>query len=621
MGIDTSTTRRVLQIDINSRKFNLFEFKVDSLLPVNLLLLNSLACGNNLDQVINHNFVIISTGILGGYPGLGLSVATITGISPQSSRLGEAKIEGDLASTLRNLGLDAITITGQSASLVGIRIEKPNKDLKIDFVECDFLQGMSVWATTDQVKHENNTVLAIGHTGELQKVASAVVCNYGFPTQTGGFGALFGKLGIKFISIEKKRETKRFDYLDLISTEYVNQISAGSVLTKYQYDLPGFGIYVNPSLSGYLAGENFSEKLPEKVSEFDSNSFLKFINGNDDINCPNCPQKCLKMFITDKTKPKQGFMLHQLAATVFATQWGDTDTRRCLEFNAYCHELGLEHLYVSALLTQESPNRQLAVSKLVESVMHLKLNKDALTIKQMPIPPFDPRGNQGLGLAMALNPTGPRYDVVEHDIDFDPNWSWIRHSIFGREFGIPEGGLPVATLDERRLKSVVLIWKLWSALDALGVCIFASPPTRDLRLTHIIGMVKVITQSDLTREQLLELGLMRLLLMRNFNLLLGFSSSEDNLPSHFFDNPIKGTTDPNIADPIFGNDALESSKSSNLHSAKLSQSEFENGKKYVYQEFGWDDELTKSNSNRIKSELAALQISFNSSIKEIPNEN
>jgi aldehyde:ferredoxin oxidoreductase len=33
---------------------------------------------------------------------------------------------------------------------------------------------------------------------------------------------------------------------------------------------------------------------------------------------------------------------------------------------------------------------------------------------------FDPRGNQGLALAYAVHPLGPRYDAVEHDIDFDP---------------------------------------------------------------------------------------------------------------------------------------------------------------------------------------------------------
>ncbi len=621
MANNTKVTRRVLQIDLHQQNTKLFEFTEQSLLPISLLLLNSLACEGDSQQITNRNFVIISTGILGGYPGLGLSVSTITGISPQSNRLGEAKIEGELASTLRGLTLDGICITGQSKTLIGIKIKNLSGKFKVDFINCNHLSGMSVWSTTDQVKENDNTILAIGKPGELKFPASSVVCDYGFPTQTGGFGALFGNLGVKYISLEKTKGTQNVDYLDLIAQEYMNQIAAGSVLTKYQFDPPGFGIYVNESLTGYLAGGNFAEKLPAQVSNFDSNSFLKFYHDNNKMNCPSCPQNCLKMLVTDDAKPKQGFMLHQLGVTVFATQWGDIDTRRCLEFNAYCHETGVEHLYTSALLTQESPSRNLPVDELINSVTHLRLNPNALTVKQMPIPPFDPRGNQGLGLAMALNPTGPRYDVVEHDIDFDPKWSWVRHSIFGREFGIPEGGIPVATLNVNRLKSVALIWKLWSALDALGVCIFASPPTRDLRLTHIIGMVKFVTNRDITKAELLELGLQRLTLMRNFNLLLGYSPSEDNLPEYFFTNHINGVGQSNISDPIFGNQSLDDATSSNLHTAKLSRSDFENGKKFIYKEFDWDYDLTQTNFSDTKLRLAETQSSFSASKIEVTNEN
>lgn len=44
----------------------------------------------------------------------------------------------------------------------------------------------------------------------------------------------------------------------------------------------------------------------------------------------------------------------------------------------------------------------------------------ALYCKGIEMPVFDPRGNQGLALAFAVHPLGPRYDAVEHDIDFDP---------------------------------------------------------------------------------------------------------------------------------------------------------------------------------------------------------
>ena len=610
-------SRRVLHIDISTHKNHLATYQSDSLLPVSLLLLDSITRKNNLDEITNKDFVIIGTGVVGGYPGLGLSVTTITGISPQSQRLGEAKIEGELASTLRSLMIDAVCIVGKSPNLIGLRIVKKVNDITVEFIKCNELIGKSVWESTQSVKSSDNTILAIGESGEHQRLAASVVCDYGFPTQTGGFGALFGRLGIKYINFQKSNALEKIAYLDQVSSEYMSQIQSGSVLTKYQFDPPGFGIYVNPTLSGYLAGDNFAEKLPEAASKFDPNSYLSFYQNETELSCPNCPQNCLKMLITDKDKPKQGFMLHQLGVTVFASQWGESDTRRCIEFNSYCHELGVEHLYISALLTQERPARDLPVKDLVTTVINLNLSEKALTIKNMPIPPFDPRGNQGLGLAMALNPTGPRYDVVEHDIDFDPIWSWDRLSIFGREYGIPEGGLPIATLDSRRVNSVLLIWKLWSALDALGVCIFASPPTRDLRLTQVIGMVNVITKVQITKEQILELGALRLQLMRKFNSLLGFSGDEDNLPEYFFDNSIKGDTANPTLDPIFGNENANLTGKSRLHTATLNKSDFENGKKFLYQSLGWDMETSIIKSHFLSVKLAQIQSEFNKSKREV----
>lgn len=613
MNDELIVNRRVLHIDTLTENYHLATYQSDSLLPVSLLLLDSIARKNKSDEIINKDFVIIGIGVVGGYPGLGLSVTTITGISPQSQRLGEAKIEGELASTLRSLMIDAVCIVGQSPSLIGLRIVKKVNDIAVEFVKCNELIGKSVWETTESVKSSANTILAIGESGEQQRLAASVVCNYGFPTQTGGFGALFGRLGIKYINFQKSKALEKIAYLDQVSSEYMGQIHSGSVLTKYQYDPPGFGIYVNPALSGYLAGDNFAEKLPEAASKFDGNSYMDFYQYESELSCPNCPQNCLKILITDKDKPKQGFMLHQLGVTVFAAQWGESDTRRCIEFNSCCHELGVEHLYISALLTQERPVRNLPVKDLVTKVINLKLSEKALMIKSMPIPPFDPRGNQGLGLAMALNPTGPRYDVVEHDIDFDPTWSWDRHSIFGREYGIPEGGLPIATLDSQRVSSVLQIWKLWSALDALGICIFASPPTRDLRLTQVIGIVNVITKIQITKEQILELGALRLQLMRKFNSLLGFSSDEDNLPEYFFDNPIKVDIANPSLDPIFGNENANLTGKSRLHTATLKKSDFENGKKFLYQSLGWDMKSSIIESHFISVKLDEVQTKFNKS--------
>lgn len=143
--------------------------------------------------------------------------------------------------------------------------------------------------------------------------------------------------------------------------------------------------------------------------------------------------------------PIDGGRQHQLSATALLSQFGISNTEKLIEFNSYCHEMGLEHIYTVALLNQEHIDVDLPIKEMVNKVAHLQLKSNFNQIKGMAIPPWDGRGNQGLFLAMALNPSGPRYDVIEHDIDFDPNWAWSRHVEFGEEYGIPKGGLPLGT--------------------------------------------------------------------------------------------------------------------------------------------------------------------------------
>jgi len=611
----STNKRRVLIIDPKVKSYKCIDFELTSLMPISLLLTNYLATNDDLDTVVKRDFIVIGTGVLGGHAGVGLAVSTLTGISPQSNRVIEAKIEGKLAASIRSLGLDALAIDGCSDSMIGLKISSQNNQLVVKFEDAELLRGKSVWQTTKSLEKDNQTVLAIGKAGEEKVPSASVVCDYGFPTQTGGVGAIFGRLQIKYIAIQYGIFLTPGTMTRQISLEYLDGIKAGNILSKFHFDPPGFGVFVSPTLSGYLGGGNFATKLPSETEQFNPQDYIDRLAPNQEASCPGCIQNCLKVIGSTPGESPDGFRVHQLGITVFASQWADSDPDRALRFNSYCHEIGVEHLYISALLLQEEPRRDISVEELVDRVYEKNLNADALAVKNMPLPPFDPRGNQALGVAMALNPTGPRYDVIEHDIDFDPHWSWVRHSIFGQEFGIPEGGLPVATLDARRHQPIAEIWKLWSALDALGVCIFASPPTRDLRLSHIYAMTLEITGQSLNRELLFELGLSRLSLLRRLNGLLGLKSDEDDLPEYFFKNPISAESMESDG-PIFGNEDVSGIKQSKLYFANLSRNEFDAAKSFIYREFGWDRNGSVVDNHPITTKSLTLQKQFNKIIND-----
>ena len=524
---------KVVFIDLSDFSHNEIEINLGNpLMPIATPLLAALT-----GQVSGENFVVISKGVLGGKNGVGLSDAIISAISPQSGGLIESKIQGRLANALDSIGVDAIALTNKAKSLTGIELTDRGF-LEFNFPKAKKLKGYSVWKTINKIKNENTlTSLAISEFGEKQSLGASVVSDYGFATSQGGIGAVFGRMNIKYLSIAGVAKRSVNPGVKKVTDKYIAGLESNP-LTKSEHDAPGFGIWANKSLTGYMAGKNFGRDLPKVVDNFEPKSFLPYLKDDGANSCPGCPQQCLKSYLV-KDGPLDGGRQHQLSITALLSQYGEGDVEKLIEFNSYCHEVGVEHIYMAALLIQEKIKSKRSIAKMVNKVAAKKLKSGFNQIKGMAIPPWDGRGNQGLFLAMALNPSGPRYDVIEHDIDFDPDWVWSRHVEFGMEYGIPKGGLPLGTLDRRREKSIIDLWLLWSALDALGICIYAAPPTRELQSADILGLVKAITGAEIDMDELFKLGMTRLLIQRDMNHRLGVNPKADDLPDIFFNKPIK----------------------------------------------------------------------------------
>ena len=572
---------KVVLIDLSDFSHNEIEINLGNLLmPIATPLLAALT-----GQVSGENFVVISKGVLGGKNGVGLSDAIISAISPQSGGLIESKIQGRLANALDSIGVDAIALTNKAKSLTGIELTDRGF-LEFNFPKAKKLKGYSVWKTINKIKNENTlTSLAISEFGEKQSLGASVVSDYGFATSQGGIGAVFGRMNIKYLTIAGVAKRSVNPGVKKVTDKYIAGLESNP-LTKSEHDAPGFGIWANKSLAGYMAGKNFGRELPKVVDNFEPKSFLPYLKDDGANSCPGCPQQCLKSYLV-KDGPLDGGRQHQLSITALLSQYGENDVEKLIEFNSYCHEVGVEHIYMVALLIQEKIKSKRSIAKMVNKVAAKKLKSGFNQIKGMAIPPWDGRGNQGLFLAMALNPSGPRYDVIEHDIDFDPGWVWSRHVEFGMEYGIPKGGLPLGTLDRRREKSIIDLWLLWSALDALGICIYAAPPTRELQSADILGLVKAIIGAEIDMDELFKLGMARLLIQRDMNHRLGVNPKADDLPDIFFNKPIK-------------------SSGAKLDGAVIKRAEFTEMKSAVIKRLLWNESGGVDKSSKIWQECEDL---------------
>jgi aldehyde:ferredoxin oxidoreductase len=151
--------------------------------------------------------------------------------------------------------------------------------------------------------------------------------------------------------------------------------------------------------------------------------------------------------------------------------------------------------------------------------------------KGVELPPFDPRVQPNLGLGYVVAPIGPRYDIVEHDLDFLADGGLAYSFDEARRLGVAVPRAP-GELDP---SGTARLMRLWSGLDALGVCLFAATPTRPLTLAQVEELVLAVTgdQPDVP-----ALGGLRLRLQREVNRRLGITLNQDTLPDRFFTEPV-----------------------------------------------------------------------------------
>jgi aldehyde:ferredoxin oxidoreductase len=399
--------------------------------------------------------------------------------------------------------------------------------------------------------------------------AASVVVNNGFPSAQGGLGAVFGQMNLKYLVLSGPPDTLQPTPTQTRVTEDYAAAIDGNPLTASERDYPGFALWPAPELVGYAGSQRFGGTVGPGLAGFSGQGFMPYAVDDGAHACPGCPQACLKSFIVDPAVPVDGGRAHQLGISAFASQGDETDPTRMVAFNALCHDLGVEHLAAeeSLALSGASDDDDMAGAIVRALTLYPEGSGASMRIKGMAIPPFDPRGNQGLGVGFALNPTGPRYDVLEHDIDFDSDQPWMEREGIGREFGIPSGGLRLGTLTQERHKSLELLWLAWSGLDALGICEYAAPPTRELTLPSVAELVRDVTGEDFNDTDIYDQGRIRLAFLRQCNALLGLNSSDDVLPEHFHHSPIR---------------------EGRLAGVTVDRAEFQAAADYLYAVLGWD---------------------------------
>jgi aldehyde:ferredoxin oxidoreductase len=546
--------------------------------------------------------------VVAGHPYAGLARFTAAAKSPLTGGIGEARAEGPFGSALKGSGVDCLIFHGQSDQPVTVLIQ----DGQASFYPANDLWGWRVNQTVDHLERQFGRdvhTAVIGPAGEQLVRFASLVSDRTYQAARMGMGAVMGSKRLKAVVLLGDDHPPIADPENCTRlTDLYRARMRTNPLTRWQLEPPGFSAWVHlHGLDAALCTHNYREAVFEAADAYEASLFLPYFQGDGD--CPGCPNNCIKFFSAGEEAsfdPRAGG-IHQEVTGTLGPNVGTTDLATIFRANILCNDLGLDPTSLGftlsmvmecaqlGLLTPEHTGRPLQFddrdgllgwieaiayrqgfgdtlaegSRRAADIIGGQAQRYALHVKGQEMVCFEPRTQTNLALGYATAPVGPRYEICEHDWDYDTQVGWEHTLDSSRTVGILER-IPMDYLGERKVRNFKALATLWSAADALDLCIFAIAPTRVLSLQHMAELLGSITGWNTSAYEIMRFGERRLHLMRIYNLREGLTAADDTLPDRFFNEPLQM---PGMR----------------WHGKQLDQATFLEAIRTYYRMMGWDD--------------------------------
>ena len=561
-----------------------------------------------IDAFDPQNPLIFTTSVMAGLPFAGLARFTTASKSPLTSGIGETRSEGPFGMAIKNAGIDGIIIQGSAPSPTLIRI----KAEKVEFLPGESYWGQKTTTTLRQLQlrwGEKCHCALIGPAGENKVRFASIVTDGCFQASRMGMGAVMGSKNLKAVILEGSDLPPVFDIerCEQLTSDFEKQMLENP-LSRWQHDPPGFSCWVHThGIDTALCTRNYSESVFPMANRYQPEQFMRDYAG--EAPCPGCPNNCIKRFCL----PGAGFEdtlaagIHQEISGTIGANCGIQDVSTIFTANILCNQYGLDPTSLGFTLSmamewQEKGIKTIptdhgilqfgkgeSVLDMIRMIAHRENDGDllaegslraaqqlgsnainyAMQVKGLEMVPFEPRSQTNLALGYATAPIGPRYDICEHDWDYDTDAGWPHTMKKSRTLGILNR-IPMAYLGEEKVKNFKALSSIWSAADVLDLCIFAIAPTRVISLHDMAAYLHAVTGWETSSYEIMRYGERRLHLMRAYNQREGITSEADTLPERFF------------------NEALTCSGP--LEGVMLDKTRFKQMIQLYYNMMGWDDE-------------------------------
>lgn len=582
-------------------------------------------CPPGIDAFAPENLLILTSSVVAGHPYAGLARFTACAKSPLTQGIGETRCEGPFGIALKGSGVDCLVLHGTSDRPMTVLIQKG--DVTFHDAEADW--GLPVSRTVDRLENRFGTDIhtaVIGPAGENRVRFSSIVSDRTYQAARMGLGAVMGSKRIKAIVLRGDHHPPVADAATCAAiTERYRSQMRGNALTRWQLEPPGFSAWVHlHGLDAALCARNYSDNTFLAASNYEPERFMAYYR--QEGNCPGCPNNCIKSFGSGDGAdydPRAGG-IHQEITGALGPNLGIEDLETIFRANVLCNDLGLDPTSLGFTLSMAmecvergmteatvdgaplrfgDPGAMLAMIRAIayrqgfggllaegarraaarigHGAEHL-----ALHVKGLEMVCFEPRTQTNLALGYATAPIGPRYDICEHDWDYDTRVGWDHTLNSSRTFGILER-IPMEYIGEDKVRNFKALASLWSAADALDFCVFAIAPTRVLTLRDMADLLGAVTGWNTSSYEIMRYGERRLHLMRVYNLREGLTAAEDTLPDRFFNEPIR---------------------SGQWAGVRLDRERFASAIRTYYRMMGWDDQGKPRHETLVDYQIADSEL-------------
>lgn len=564
---------------------------------------------SGIDAFGAQNLLILSSSVVAGHPYAGLARFTAAAKSPLTGGIGETRCEGPFGRALKGSGADAIIFHGAAQQPVNVLVANG----AVSFHPASAMWGNTVNETVDALEKQFGSSIhtaVIGPAGENLVRYASIVTDRSYQAARMGMGAVMGSKRLKAVVIsgENLPEVADAAICRQLTDDYAARMRDNS-LTRWQLEPPGFSSWVHlHGLDAALCVENYRDNAFAAADNYEPSRFMARYQSAG--NCPGCPNNCIK-FYSAVPDPAFDFdaragAIHQEISGTLGPNCGIGNLDAIFQANILCNDYGMDPTSLGftlsmamecmeqRVLTEETVGLPLwfgdyrAMLRMIHQIAYRKgfgavlaegsrraaqqigngAEQYALHVKGLEMVCFEPRTQTNLALGYATAPIGPRYDICEHDWDFDTQVGWDHTLNSSRTVGILQR-IPMQHLGADKVRNFKALASLWSAADALDMCIFAIAPTRVLTLHEMAQLLGAVTGWNTSGYELMRFGERRLHLMRAYNLREGLTADDDRLPERFYAEPIR---------------------SGQWAGTKLDKSPFQECVRTYYRMMGWDDQ-------------------------------